>query len=189
MTLLVSLPGGNPDMAWVLLLLLPAACLQAGTQQEPTEKDHMDLINKYISLASRVAQLRSPYPGSWHQIHRELIENSEKYENVEPEGQYMDPKENPKARLRPEGVKGMLVEAGGWKSEVWEGHSGSSCCFVGASVALLLSNALCPATAQDKTIMCASIPLSSPTSPATPPFPPVHENPEKETVYSIVKAK
>ncbi|XP_005371528.2 paired immunoglobulin-like type 2 receptor beta-2 [Microtus ochrogaster] len=30
MALLVSLPGGIPDMAWVLLLLLPAACLQAG---------------------------------------------------------------------------------------------------------------------------------------------------------------
>ncbi|XP_050019190.1 paired immunoglobulin-like type 2 receptor beta-2 [Alexandromys fortis] len=30
MALLASLPGGIPDMAWFLLLLLPAACLQAG---------------------------------------------------------------------------------------------------------------------------------------------------------------
>ncbi|XP_049988916.1 paired immunoglobulin-like type 2 receptor beta isoform X2 [Alexandromys fortis] len=30
MSLLVSLTGGIPDMAWLLLLLLPAACLQAG---------------------------------------------------------------------------------------------------------------------------------------------------------------
>ncbi|XP_057620557.1 paired immunoglobulin-like type 2 receptor beta isoform X2 [Chionomys nivalis] len=30
MGLLVSLPGGIPDMDWVLLLLLPTACLQAG---------------------------------------------------------------------------------------------------------------------------------------------------------------
>ncbi|XP_038201436.1 paired immunoglobulin-like type 2 receptor beta isoform X1 [Arvicola amphibius] len=30
MALLVSLPGRIPDMAWVLFLLLPAACLQAG---------------------------------------------------------------------------------------------------------------------------------------------------------------
>ncbi|CAO2630137.1 Paired immunoglobulin-like type 2 receptor alpha [Lemmus lemmus] len=30
MALLVSLPGGIQDMAWVLLLLMPAACMQAG---------------------------------------------------------------------------------------------------------------------------------------------------------------
>ncbi|XP_041911776.1 paired immunoglobulin-like type 2 receptor beta [Arvicola amphibius] len=30
MALLVSLPGGIPDMGWILFLLLPAACLQAG---------------------------------------------------------------------------------------------------------------------------------------------------------------
>ncbi|CAO2594676.1 hypothetical protein LEMLEM_LOCUS7859 [Lemmus lemmus] len=48
----------------------------AGTQQEPTEKDHMNLINKYTSLASRVAQLRSPSPGSWHRIHRTLSTSS-----------------------------------------------------------------------------------------------------------------
>ncbi|XP_075813059.1 paired immunoglobulin-like type 2 receptor beta isoform X3 [Microtus pennsylvanicus] len=34
MSLLVSLPGGIPDMAWVLLLLLPTACLQAGNTAE-----------------------------------------------------------------------------------------------------------------------------------------------------------
>ncbi|XP_057620711.1 paired immunoglobulin-like type 2 receptor beta [Chionomys nivalis] len=33
MALLVSLPGRIPDMAWVLLLLLPAACLQAGNPE------------------------------------------------------------------------------------------------------------------------------------------------------------
>ncbi|KAK7794964.1 hypothetical protein U0070_001559, partial [Myodes glareolus] len=32
MALLVSLSGGNLDMAWVLLRLLPAACLQAVSQ-------------------------------------------------------------------------------------------------------------------------------------------------------------
>ncbi|XP_037054248.1 paired immunoglobulin-like type 2 receptor beta-2 [Peromyscus leucopus] len=30
MALLVSLPGGNQAMAWILLLLMSAACLQAG---------------------------------------------------------------------------------------------------------------------------------------------------------------
>ncbi|XP_038202425.1 paired immunoglobulin-like type 2 receptor alpha [Arvicola amphibius] len=67
---------------------------------------------------------------------RELIENTEKCEKVEPEGQYMDPKDNPKDN-----------------------------------------------------IVYASIALSSPTSPGTPGCPPVHENPQEETVYSIVKAK
>ncbi|XP_059105780.1 paired immunoglobulin-like type 2 receptor alpha [Peromyscus eremicus] len=65
---------------------------------------------------------------------RDLIENTE---NVEPEGQYMDPKENPK----------------------------------------------------DNNIVYASIALSSPASPGTPPCQPVHGNPQEETVYSIVKAK
>ncbi|XP_038202563.1 paired immunoglobulin-like type 2 receptor alpha [Arvicola amphibius] len=68
---------------------------------------------------------------------RELIENTEKCEKVEPEEQYMDPKENPK----------------------------------------------------DNNIVYASIALSSPTSPGTPGCPPVHEDPQEETVYSIVKAK
>ncbi|XP_057620712.1 paired immunoglobulin-like type 2 receptor alpha [Chionomys nivalis] len=68
---------------------------------------------------------------------RELIENTEKCENVEPEGRHMDPKENPK----------------------------------------------------DNNIVYASITLSSPTSPRTPARPPVHENPQEETVYSIVKTK
>ncbi|XP_041504933.1 paired immunoglobulin-like type 2 receptor alpha [Microtus oregoni] len=68
---------------------------------------------------------------------RELIENTEKCENVEPEGQHMDPKENPK----------------------------------------------------DNNIVYASIALSSPTSPGTPACPPVHENPQEETVYSTVKTK
>ncbi|XP_059105779.1 paired immunoglobulin-like type 2 receptor alpha [Peromyscus eremicus] len=65
---------------------------------------------------------------------RDLIENTE---NVEPEGQYMDPKENPK----------------------------------------------------DNNIVYASIALSRPASPGTPPCQPVHGNPQEETVYSIVKAK
>ncbi|XP_057620818.1 paired immunoglobulin-like type 2 receptor alpha [Chionomys nivalis] len=68
---------------------------------------------------------------------RELIENTEKCEQVEPEGRHMDPKENPK----------------------------------------------------DNNIVYASITLSSPTSPGTPACPPVHENPQEETVYSIVKTK
>ncbi|XP_057620816.1 paired immunoglobulin-like type 2 receptor alpha [Chionomys nivalis] len=68
---------------------------------------------------------------------RELIENTEKCENIEPEGRHMDPKENPK----------------------------------------------------DNNIVYASITLSSPTSPGTPGCPPVHENPQEETVYSIVKTK
>ncbi|XP_050019182.1 paired immunoglobulin-like type 2 receptor alpha [Alexandromys fortis] len=68
---------------------------------------------------------------------RELIENTEKYEQVEPKGQHMDPNENPK----------------------------------------------------DNNIVYASIALSSLTSPRTPACPPVHENPQEETVYSIVKTK
>ncbi|XP_075831131.1 paired immunoglobulin-like type 2 receptor alpha [Microtus pennsylvanicus] len=68
---------------------------------------------------------------------RELIENTEKCEQVEPEGRHMGPKENPK----------------------------------------------------DNNIVYASIALSSPTSPGTPACPPVHENPQEETVYSIVKTK
>ncbi|XP_013209191.1 paired immunoglobulin-like type 2 receptor alpha [Microtus ochrogaster] len=68
---------------------------------------------------------------------RELIENTEKCEQVEPEGRHMDPKENPK----------------------------------------------------DNNIVYASIALSSPTSPGTPACPPVHKNPQEETVYSIVKTK
>ncbi|XP_026645022.1 paired immunoglobulin-like type 2 receptor alpha [Microtus ochrogaster] len=68
---------------------------------------------------------------------RELIENTEKCEQVEPEGQHMDPKESPK----------------------------------------------------DNNIVYASIALSSPTSPGTPACPPVHENPQEETVYSTVKTK
>ncbi|XP_076416391.1 paired immunoglobulin-like type 2 receptor alpha isoform X2 [Peromyscus maniculatus bairdii] len=65
---------------------------------------------------------------------RDLIENTE---NVEPEGQYMDPKVNPK----------------------------------------------------DNNIVYASIARSSPASPGTPPCPPVHGNPQEETLYSIVKTK
>ncbi|XP_050019187.1 paired immunoglobulin-like type 2 receptor beta [Alexandromys fortis] len=38
MGLLVSLPEGIPDMAWVLLLLLPTACLQAGNTAESNRK-------------------------------------------------------------------------------------------------------------------------------------------------------
>ncbi|XP_075831162.1 paired immunoglobulin-like type 2 receptor alpha isoform X1 [Microtus pennsylvanicus] len=68
---------------------------------------------------------------------RELNENTEKCEQVEPEGRHMGPKENPK----------------------------------------------------DNNIVYASIALSSPTSPGTPACPPVHENPQEETVYSIVKTK
>nr|XP_042124503.1 paired immunoglobulin-like type 2 receptor alpha [Peromyscus maniculatus bairdii] len=65
---------------------------------------------------------------------RDLTENTD---NVEPEGQYMDPKENPK----------------------------------------------------DNNIVYASIARSSPASPGTPPCQPVHEDPQEETVYSIVKTK
>ncbi|CAO2630141.1 Paired immunoglobulin-like type 2 receptor alpha [Lemmus lemmus] len=68
---------------------------------------------------------------------RELIENTEKCEKVEPEGQHMDPKENPK----------------------------------------------------DNNVVYASLALSSPTSPGTPACPPVHEHPQEETVYSTVKVK
>ncbi|XP_052610784.1 paired immunoglobulin-like type 2 receptor alpha [Peromyscus californicus insignis] len=38
MALLVSLPGGNQAMAWILLLLLSAACLQAGDSAESDRK-------------------------------------------------------------------------------------------------------------------------------------------------------
>ncbi|XP_036028256.1 paired immunoglobulin-like type 2 receptor alpha [Onychomys torridus] len=65
---------------------------------------------------------------------RDLIENTE---DVEPEEQYVNPKENPK----------------------------------------------------DNNIVYASIALSSPVSPGTPPCQPVHGNPQEETVYSIIKAK
>ncbi|XP_075831701.1 paired immunoglobulin-like type 2 receptor alpha [Microtus pennsylvanicus] len=68
---------------------------------------------------------------------RELIENTEKCEQVKPKGRHMGPKENPK----------------------------------------------------DNNIVYASIALSSPTSPGTPACPPVHENPQEETVYSTVKTK
>ncbi|KAL1764484.1 paired immunoglobulin-like type 2 receptor alpha [Sigmodon hispidus] len=68
---------------------------------------------------------------------REHTENSEKHESVEPKGQCVDPKGNPK----------------------------------------------------DNNIVYASIALSSPTSPGTPPCLPVHQNPQEETVYSTVKAK
>uniref|UniRef100_A0A8C8U3K9 Immunoglobulin domain-containing protein n=1 Tax=Peromyscus maniculatus bairdii TaxID=230844 RepID=A0A8C8U3K9_PERMB len=52
--------------------------------------------------------------------------------------------------------------------------------------ALLPSNLLSP---QDNNIVYASIALSSPASPGTPPCQPVHGNPQEETVYSIVKTK
>uniref|UniRef100_A0A8C2LRU3 Paired immunoglobin-like type 2 receptor alpha n=1 Tax=Cricetulus griseus TaxID=10029 RepID=A0A8C2LRU3_CRIGR len=42
---------------------------------------------------------------------------------------------------------------------------------------------------KDNNIVYASIALSSPTSPGTPPCRPVHGNPQEETVYSIVKTK
>ncbi|XP_041505177.1 paired immunoglobulin-like type 2 receptor alpha [Microtus oregoni] len=42
---------------------------------------------------------------------------------------------------------------------------------------------------KDNNIVYASIALSSPTSPGTPACPPVHENPQEETVYSTVKTK
>ncbi|XP_036028253.1 paired immunoglobulin-like type 2 receptor alpha [Onychomys torridus] len=61
----------------------------------------------------------------------------ENTEDVEPEGQYVNPKENPK----------------------------------------------------DNNIVYASIALSSPVSSRTPSFQPVHEDPQEETLYSIVKAK
>ncbi|XP_037057635.1 paired immunoglobulin-like type 2 receptor beta isoform X3 [Peromyscus leucopus] len=38
MALLVSLPGGNQAMAWILLLLMSAACLQAGNSAEPNRE-------------------------------------------------------------------------------------------------------------------------------------------------------
>ncbi|XP_041504000.1 paired immunoglobulin-like type 2 receptor alpha [Microtus oregoni] len=42
---------------------------------------------------------------------------------------------------------------------------------------------------KDNNIVYASIALSSPTSPGTPACPPVHENPQEETVYSTMKTK
>ncbi|KAH0501821.1 Paired immunoglobulin-like type 2 receptor beta-2 [Microtus ochrogaster] len=42
---------------------------------------------------------------------------------------------------------------------------------------------------KDNNIVYASIALTSPTSPGAPACPPVHENPQEETVYSIVKTK
>ncbi|XP_049988902.1 paired immunoglobulin-like type 2 receptor alpha isoform X3 [Alexandromys fortis] len=42
---------------------------------------------------------------------------------------------------------------------------------------------------KDNNIVYASIAFSSPTSPGTPGCPPVHENPQEETVYSTVKTK
>ncbi|KAL1765234.1 paired immunoglobulin-like type 2 receptor alpha [Sigmodon hispidus] len=42
---------------------------------------------------------------------------------------------------------------------------------------------------KDNNIVYASIALSSATSPGTSPCPPVHQNPQEETVYSTVKAK
>ncbi|XP_040586980.1 paired immunoglobulin-like type 2 receptor alpha isoform X1 [Mesocricetus auratus] len=67
---------------------------------------------------------------------RELIENTETHQNVEPEGQYKDPRGNPKDN-----------------------------------------------------IVYASIALSSPASPGTPPCQPVHGSPQEETVYSILRTK
>ncbi|XP_036032663.1 paired immunoglobulin-like type 2 receptor alpha [Onychomys torridus] len=75
---------------------------------------------------------------------RDLIENTE---DVEPEGQYVDPKENPKVSHSDSGLK--------------EGNN----------------------------IVYASIALSCPVSSGTPPHQPVHEDPQEETVYSIVKAQ
>ncbi|XP_052610953.1 paired immunoglobulin-like type 2 receptor alpha [Peromyscus californicus insignis] len=97
-------------------------------------------------------------------------------------GQYMDPKENPKAAAA-EGVGRTLRLQ---LLQVWAGHSGCSCCFMVATAALLPSNLLSP---QDNNIVYASIALSSSASPGTPPCQPVHGNPQEETVYSIVKAK
>ncbi|XP_037054423.1 paired immunoglobulin-like type 2 receptor alpha [Peromyscus leucopus] len=42
---------------------------------------------------------------------------------------------------------------------------------------------------KDNNIVYASIARSSPASPGTPPCQPVHEDPQEETVYSIVKTK
>ncbi|CAO2632731.1 Paired immunoglobulin-like type 2 receptor alpha [Lemmus lemmus] len=220
MALLVSFPGKNQAMAWILFQQHVYNMVNVGTllanrlkaKPQPGERlssdgagsgePRRDMDGIPTVRDSAGANRERPY-GFDQQVHLSGIQGGSIEISFpwklapDPQdsvflfslGQHMDPKENPKVRLRSEGVKGMLMEAGGWKSEVWKGHSGSSCCFVGASVALLLSNALSPATPQDKNIMCASIPLSSPTSPGIPPCPPVHENPEKETVYSIVKAK
>uniref|UniRef100_A0A8C8U3S7 Immunoglobulin domain-containing protein n=1 Tax=Peromyscus maniculatus bairdii TaxID=230844 RepID=A0A8C8U3S7_PERMB len=87
------------------------------------------------------------------------------------------------------GVLGLTVFLG------WRGRKGKwsktaphrcSCCFMVATDALLPSNLLSP---QDNNIVYASIARSSPASPGTPPCQPVHEDPQEETVYSIVKTK
>ncbi|KAM7331731.1 hypothetical protein ACRRTK_008439 [Alexandromys fortis] len=116
---------------------------------------------------------------------RELTENTEKYEQVEPKGQHMDPNENPKVSNSDSGLKELRGVDGG------RGAGGTlrlQLLLYGASAALLLSNALSPPP-QDNNIVYASIALSSPTSPGTPACLPVHENPQEETVYSTVKTK
>uniref|UniRef100_A0A8C8TVC4 Paired immunoglobulin-like type 2 receptor beta n=2 Tax=Peromyscus maniculatus bairdii TaxID=230844 RepID=A0A8C8TVC4_PERMB len=44
MALLVSLPGGNQAMAWILLLLMSAACLQAGQSVGPNRERLFNVI-------------------------------------------------------------------------------------------------------------------------------------------------
>ncbi|XP_036031649.1 paired immunoglobulin-like type 2 receptor beta, partial [Onychomys torridus] len=100
---------------------------------------------------------------------------------LKPEGQYVDPKENPKVSHSDSGlkeVKGMLKKEDR-RVETRE---------VGRTLRLQLlqvwAGTLRLQLLQDNNLVYASIALSSLVSPRTPPHQPVHEDPQEETVYS-----
>ncbi|KAL1768315.1 paired immunoglobulin-like type 2 receptor alpha [Sigmodon hispidus] len=300
---LVSLPGGNQDMSWILLLLLPAACLQAGNSAEYKRKT--------LFWVSQPAQLSGVQGGSieipfsfsfpreysedpqmrihwrWKHFHGEFIYNSTphfihkhfkdrlllNWTQPQTSGvlKILDLKEEDqttyfcRVHLNTRYCKEMWQSVGGTRLTITPASTTTTprpttatsaltkdtltategkmseqnqTLDLGARVGLAVAGAVLLAgvlglimflrwkrrkgqrtkaetparehtensekhesvepkgnyvdptgNPKDNNIVYASIALSSPTSPGTPPCPPVHQNSQEETVYSTVKAK
>ncbi|KAK7797010.1 hypothetical protein U0070_011381 [Myodes glareolus] len=213
--LLVSLAGGIPDMAWFLLLLLPAACLQAGNLvgfnreksygfDQPPHVSGVQGGSIEIPFSfhfpwelAKDPQMRILW--RWKNFHGKFIYNSssgfihEHFKDrfilnwTQPQTsgvlRILDLKEKDQTvyfcRVRLKTTKRLerFQSINGTRLTITQGEH-------------IPGRHMDPKeNPMDNNIVYASITLSSPTSPGTPACWPVHENPQEETVYAIVKAK
>ncbi|XP_037054243.1 paired immunoglobulin-like type 2 receptor alpha isoform X3 [Peromyscus leucopus] len=238
MALLVSLLGGNQAMAWILLLMMSAACLQAGNSAG-FNRENVFWVNQPARLSgvhggsikipfsfyfpwelANVQQMRILW--RWKHFHGEIIYNSSSgiiHEHFKNRLflNWTQPQTSGVLRILNLKKKDQTVffcRVSLYMSEgmkMWQSIVRTHLTITpGEHIPGQRTKAETPArdlientenvepegqymdlkvNTKDNNTLYASIALSRPASPGTPPCQPVHGNPQEVTLYSIVKAK
>ncbi|XP_052610741.1 paired immunoglobulin-like type 2 receptor alpha isoform X2 [Peromyscus californicus insignis] len=233
MALLVSLPGGNQAMTWILLLLLSAECLQAGDSAESDRKgpygvnqpahisgvqgSSIEISFSFYFPWELAEDPQMKILWKWKNFHGEYIYNStprfihEHFKNrlilnwTQPQTsgvlRILDLKKKDQTeyfcRVHMNTKEGMTMfqSIPGTQLTITPGQRTKA----ETPARDLIENTenvepegqyMDPKeNPKDNNIVYASIALSNPALPGTSPCQAVPEDPQEETVYSIVKAK